>query len=321
MYTVNQFDPALDGPEALICARQLEPAAAHGAPVAWLQQHERGITDRVRGRPAFEGGPGCRRNGQRGRGARGRLRPGVVCGLQGARREAPETDQLIADVHGAQAVGVITDKEAVRGVNARGAQHEANAGELARIGLTHIHRIVRVAGEHTHRMPPARVQQKRRVAAYPQRGRGIRVLLVHLRGPLARSEHEAGPPEAAMQDLEQGTQQDHVPDPAEPDDDRLHGGCRHDSSPQWEAHKLVGSGRPWQRSPKPQLAAFALSLGLMALALAAIAVFSYPAWTLLHPYFDFPFHRVGERIGMLALLAGFLLVARHLRLADRASLG
>ena len=67
--------------------------------------------------------------------------------------------------------------------------------------------------------------------------------------------------------------------------------------------------------------AFAWFLALMALALAAIAVFSYPAWTLLHPYFDFPFHRVGERIGMLALLVGFLLVARHLRLADRVSLG
>src|SRR5882724_6000044 len=67
--------------------------------------------------------------------------------------------------------------------------------------------------------------------------------------------------------------------------------------------------------------AFAWFLALMALALAAIAVFSYPAWMLLHPYFDFPFHRVGERIGMLALLVGFLLVARRLRLADRVSLG
>ena len=66
---------------------------------------------------------------------------------------------------------------------------------------------------------------------------------------------------------------------------------------------------------------FAWFLGLTALALAAIALFAYPAWTLLHPFFDFPFHRVGERIGMLALLAGFLLVARRLRLADRASLG
>ena len=67
--------------------------------------------------------------------------------------------------------------------------------------------------------------------------------------------------------------------------------------------------------------AFAWFLALMALALAAIAVFSYPAWMLLHPYFDFPFHRVGERIGMLALLVGFLLVARRLRLAERVSLG
>jgi uncharacterized protein len=62
-------------------------------------------------------------------------------------------------------------------------------------------------------------------------------------------------------------------------------------------------------------------LGLTALALAAIAAFTYPAWLLLHPYFSFPFHRIGERIGMLALLLGFVAVARRLRLADRASLG
>jgi len=67
--------------------------------------------------------------------------------------------------------------------------------------------------------------------------------------------------------------------------------------------------------------AFAWFLSLMALALVAIAVFSYPAWLLLHPHFDFPFHRIGERIGMLALAVGFVLVARHLGLADRVSLG
>jgi len=48
---------------------------------------------------------------------------------------------------------------------------------------------------------------------------------------------------------------------------------------------------------------------------------AYPGWLLLHPYFDFPFHRIGERIGMLALLAGFVLIARRMGLADRASLG
>lgn len=67
--------------------------------------------------------------------------------------------------------------------------------------------------------------------------------------------------------------------------------------------------------------AFAWFLLLLAVALGVVAVFSYPAWLLLHPHFDFPFHRIGERIGMLALAAGFLLIARHLKLADRASLG
>jgi membrane protease YdiL (CAAX protease family) len=67
--------------------------------------------------------------------------------------------------------------------------------------------------------------------------------------------------------------------------------------------------------------AFAWFLGLMIVALAAVALFAYPAWTLLHAYFDFPFHRVAERVGMLALLIGFIAVARHLGLADRASLG
>jgi membrane protease YdiL (CAAX protease family) len=66
---------------------------------------------------------------------------------------------------------------------------------------------------------------------------------------------------------------------------------------------------------------FGWFLALIALGLAAIAAFSYPAWLLLHPHFDFPFHRIGERIGMLALLAGLVLAAPRLGLADRVSLG
>lgn len=62
-------------------------------------------------------------------------------------------------------------------------------------------------------------------------------------------------------------------------------------------------------------------LALLAVAFAAVAVGAWPAWQLLHPHFDFPFHRIGERVGMLALAAGFLLLARHLGLASRASLG
>jgi membrane protease YdiL (CAAX protease family) len=69
------------------------------------------------------------------------------------------------------------------------------------------------------------------------------------------------------------------------------------------------------------LRAFACFFGLILLGLAAIALLAYPAWMLLHPYFDFPFHRIGERIGMLVLLAGFAIVARPWRLNDRASLG
>jgi uncharacterized protein len=67
--------------------------------------------------------------------------------------------------------------------------------------------------------------------------------------------------------------------------------------------------------------AFAWFLGLLVVALAAVALFAYPAWTLLHPHFNFPFHRIAERVGMLALLLGFLALARHLGLTDRASLG
>jgi uncharacterized protein len=67
--------------------------------------------------------------------------------------------------------------------------------------------------------------------------------------------------------------------------------------------------------------AFILFFGLMLAALASIAVFSYPVWLLLHPHFDFPFHRMGERIGMLALVIGFVLVARRVGLADKRSVG
>jgi membrane protease YdiL (CAAX protease family) len=67
--------------------------------------------------------------------------------------------------------------------------------------------------------------------------------------------------------------------------------------------------------------AFAWFLLLFAVAFAVVAVGTYPAWELLHRHFDFPFHRIGERLGMLALAGGFVAVARHLGLADRASLG
>ena len=68
--------------------------------------------------------------------------------------------------------------------------------------------------------------------------------------------------------------------------------------------------------------AFLLFFGLIVAALAVMAVAAYPAWLAVTPIMDgVPFHRVANRIGMLALLVGFLLLARRMRLADRASLG
>jgi hypothetical protein len=67
--------------------------------------------------------------------------------------------------------------------------------------------------------------------------------------------------------------------------------------------------------------AFAWFLGLLLLALAVMAALTYPVWQLLQPAFGFPFHRVADRLGMITLAIGFVLVARRLRLADRLSLG
>jgi hypothetical protein len=67
--------------------------------------------------------------------------------------------------------------------------------------------------------------------------------------------------------------------------------------------------------------AFAWFFGLLLLALAVMAALTYPVWQLLQPLFGFPFHRVADRLGMVTLAIGFVLVARRLRLADRASLG
>ncbi len=67
--------------------------------------------------------------------------------------------------------------------------------------------------------------------------------------------------------------------------------------------------------------AFATFLGLILIALASIGALTYPAWLLLHPHFDFPFHRIGERIAMGIGLVGFLLLAPRMRLGCRTSLG
>ena len=68
--------------------------------------------------------------------------------------------------------------------------------------------------------------------------------------------------------------------------------------------------------------AFAIFTGLIALGLAGIAFLGYPAWLLISPFLDNPkFHRISSRVGMALLAIGFVYVVRHLRMADRQSLG
>jgi membrane protease YdiL (CAAX protease family) len=67
--------------------------------------------------------------------------------------------------------------------------------------------------------------------------------------------------------------------------------------------------------------AFLSFLGLILGALALGALLAYPGWLALHPHFDFAFHRIASRVGMLALLVGFVALARRFGVADRASLG
>jgi CAAX protease family protein len=78
------------------------------------------------------------------------------------------------------------------------------------------------------------------------------------------------------------------------------------------------AGSPWRFV---LMRAFAIFLVLIFVALASIGLLTYPAWLLLHPHFDFPFHRIGERIAMLIGLVGFVILAPRMRLGDRASLG
>jgi hypothetical protein len=66
---------------------------------------------------------------------------------------------------------------------------------------------------------------------------------------------------------------------------------------------------------------FAGFLSLFVVGFAVMAVLAWPVYDWLTPTFDVKFHRVANRLGMLALLIGFLLLARRMGVADRTSLG
>jgi membrane protease YdiL (CAAX protease family) len=67
--------------------------------------------------------------------------------------------------------------------------------------------------------------------------------------------------------------------------------------------------------------AFVWFMGLFVFGFAMMALLAWPLYDWLTPTFDFKFHRVANRLGMLVLLISFVLVARRLALADRNSLG
>ena len=66
---------------------------------------------------------------------------------------------------------------------------------------------------------------------------------------------------------------------------------------------------------------FSAFIALFIVGFAVMAVLAWPVYDALTPTFDVKFHRVANRIGMLALLIGFLLLAKRLGVADRQSLG
>jgi membrane protease YdiL (CAAX protease family) len=67
--------------------------------------------------------------------------------------------------------------------------------------------------------------------------------------------------------------------------------------------------------------AFAWFMAMFGVGFAVMAGVTYPAWLLVHAHVDWPFHRIGGRIGQLVLLVCLVFLARHLRVADRASWG
>ncbi len=67
--------------------------------------------------------------------------------------------------------------------------------------------------------------------------------------------------------------------------------------------------------------AFLLFCGLTIVSLLIAALVTYPAWLAVGLVSIEPVHRVMHRVAMLVAITGFVLLARHLRIADRSSLG
>jgi len=68
--------------------------------------------------------------------------------------------------------------------------------------------------------------------------------------------------------------------------------------------------------------AFVAFIALMTVAVIGGALLAYPAYTLAHDLgADWPFHRVANRLAMLVLLIGLIVLLRRMQLTSKASLG
>jgi uncharacterized protein len=78
-----------------------------------------------------------------------------------------------------------------------------------------------------------------------------------------------------------------------------------------------------QKTPEADksMRSFALFMVLLIAALLLAAALSYPAWLLVETVSDQPFQRVMDRVAMLLVLIGLVILTRRLGLTDRAALG
>jgi len=67
--------------------------------------------------------------------------------------------------------------------------------------------------------------------------------------------------------------------------------------------------------------AFLIFLLLFAVAAVVSGLLTYPVWSVLHPFWDVPIHRVMERIGMVVLASTTVVFLRQQGLANKATLG
>src|SRR6185437_3821208 len=97
--------------------------------------------------------------------------------------------------------------------------------QLARIIFADVHRIGAVPAQRPEGAPPGDVEDKRRVAAQAIHSCDIAVSAINLQSPCPGTHQPARASVPAVENVEQGAEQNEVSDPAEPDDDGTQGGC------------------------------------------------------------------------------------------------